>query len=169
MDVKDALGKVTGSDLYTKFMEAHPGSYLAHCFQMIDDVNSGTWQIGFFSKKEDRLVTFFVSGDEIEENPPAEVLKKEEDVVKELDMDKVKIGFDEALVKGDAFKAEKYSAETVTKKIGILQHLPLGQVYNFTYVTASFKILNMKIDAGSGEVLEHQFNSLMDLGKVLKK
>jgi hypothetical protein len=41
-------------------------------------------------------------------------------------------------------------------------------MYNITFVTISFDILNIKIDASTGEVLSDNIQNIMGLGKQLK-
>ena len=52
------------------------------------------------------------------------------------------------------------------KTIVILQNLSeFGNIWNITYVTHSFKTLNMKINAENGKILHHDIVSLMDFVK----
>ncbi|MBN1386575.1 hypothetical protein JW968_06420 [Candidatus Woesearchaeota archaeon] len=168
MDVSEAMLKIRDSEKYKDFCRERPDAYLAHCFRMLDEANQDTWQIGFFDKGSDKLTTFFVSEDSVEKNQEADALKKDEEIIKELDMKKVLISFNKAIELGDRLKHDKYPNEEIMKKIIILQHLPSGQVYNMTYVTQSFRILNIKLDSGTGKVREHNLASIMDLGKMVK-
>ena len=56
----------------------------------------------------------------------------------------------------------EYKQETPFKIITILQKLDIGQVYNITYVTQSFKVLNFKIDSSNGKVLKKSLKSIME-------
>ena len=48
----------------------------------------------------------------------------------------------------------------------ILQNLgEFGNIWNITYVTHSFKTLNIKINAENGKILHHSLDSLMDFVK----
>ena len=76
--------------------------------------------------------------------------------IKELDAEKVRLEFDEALEKAKEFQKKEYRNEQILKEIFILQHIERGQVYNITFLLSSFKTLNIKIDAASGEIVSHQ-------------
>ena len=51
--------------------------------------------------------------------------------------------------------------EGAVKKIIILQNLDNKTVWNITYITDAFSILNMKLDAVSGEVLEQTIKPII--------
>ena len=66
----------------------------------------------------------------------------------------------------DKLKREKYKNETLTKKIIILQNLKeFGHIWNLTFLTSSFKTLNIKIDANSGKILKKKLASLITFTK----
>ena len=68
----------------------------------------------------------------------------------------------------DEFQKQNYKNELPNKSINILQNIHQGTAWNVTLVTAAFNTLNMKIDASTGEVLEHKLTSLMSMGEYMK-
>jgi hypothetical protein len=150
MEFKEALKKLESSDVYKKWRSDDFDSYLTHAFTMIDSSVKEEWQIGYYNVDNDAVTTFSIS-DSVSKNPEAEVFKDEKKILP-LDKTKVKLTVKDALEKAEKIQKEKYSAHSPFKKVVILQNLDVGQVWNITYITNSFKTLNMKIDAETGEI-----------------
>jgi len=121
------------------------------------------WQIGYYDPDADKITAFSVS-DDVVKNPDSEVFKKDKKVL-ELEPSKVKITLDKTLEKAKKLQKTVYSQHTPVKKVVILQKLSLGQVWNVTYITQTFKTLNIKIDAESGEVIKHDLIELFRFDK----
>ena len=84
----------------------------------------------------------------------------------EIETNKVKITFDNAIAKASEFQSKNFPKDRGVKTITILQNIPdLGNVWNITYVTEAFNTLNIKIDASTGKVLEHNLVSVFSFGK----
>ncbi len=95
-----------------------------------------------------------------------EVFKKPDMEVKPIDMEKAKLKFNEIIAKAEKFKKEEYPKEAISKTIAILQNLQdFGTVWNITFVTDSFKTLNMKINPENGEIMHCNLDSLMSFVK----
>ena len=163
MEAKDAIKKLEEYPAFKEFIKINKDSYLTHAFAMIDDALSSStltdWQIGFYDDKKDRITVFNV-GEQIIQSPESEVFKKEKKI-KKLDLKKVKLNHTEAMEKVDQYKKEKYPNEIITKKILILQNIQEGTVWNITYISSAFNVLNVKIDAEDGKILHTSFENLM--------
>ncbi|MBR9693345.1 hypothetical protein GOV07_05490 [Candidatus Woesearchaeota archaeon] len=159
MDVTDTVNKIEASPEFKEFSKEHTEAYLAHIFSMHEQPGAFSLQIGYFSPKSDKMTVF--ETEPLKRLPDDETFKKE-GTVAQLDLEKVKVSMAEAEEKALLFQREKYSAELVTKIIIVLQHLD-AQVYNFTLVTKNFNILNIRLDATSGEVASHEMRSIMSL------
>ncbi|MFH1324951.1 MAG: PepSY domain-containing protein, partial [Nanoarchaeota archaeon] len=99
---------------------------------------------------------------EIKKAAAENIFKRPEAKIEPLDEDKIKIDITKALEIAEKTQVKDYKQETPSKIITILQKLNMGQVYNITYVTQSFKILNFKIDAVNGKVLKTKLENIMD-------
>jgi hypothetical protein len=123
------------------------------------------WELGYYSPSTDKLAVF--------ETEPKVALKTVDDAFKKdgsiakLEMKEVDVSVAKAMELCDKLLSEKYSAQTVTKRIIILQNLS-GQMYNITLICMSFSLINIKIDAKSGEVIFHNLQSVMGLGQWQK-
>jgi len=179
MALKDIIKKVEKNKSFKSFIKANPDYYLAHCFSMIDEgkkdkeekaKGKGTgakkqavkWELGYYSLKTDKIVVFETEP-KINMRPEEDAFKKE-GIIKKLDIAKVKISISKALKVCDELVDKKYPNRSITKKIIILQNLD-KQIYNITLVTLSFDILNIRIDAITGEVLSDNIQSIMTLGR----
>ncbi len=161
MQIKEAMKRVESSAKFKEFRRQEPDAYLAHAFSMHVAGNEGEWQLGYFLPKREKLVVF--RSVQIERLPEDEAFNKGEPIAR-LDMKSVKMPFEEAEAKAMATKQEAYPAEEVTKVIVILQHLD-RQLYNFTLVTRTFNMINIRVDASSGEVIKQSLQSIMSLSR----
>jgi len=155
MEIKDTVNEVLNSDVYKNWASENSGFYLVHVFYMTGQAT----QVGFYNKDADRIVTFTVH-DGVTLNPASEVFK-DSPVIELLELDNVKVDREQALEKAKELRVEHYPNEQTDKEIVILQVHENKLMYNITYFTKSFKTLNIKIDAGNGEVLDHKLSSLV--------
>jgi len=179
MALKDIIKKVEKNKSFKSFIKANPDYYLAHCFSMIDEgkkdkeekaKGKGTgakkqavkWELGYYSDKADKLVVFEISPKVVMRD--AENALKRDGSINKLDMAKVKVSLTKALDICSELMSKNYPGRSVTKNIIVLQNLD-GQMYNITLVTLSFDIINIKIDSETGEVISHNLQSIMSLGK----
>jgi uncharacterized membrane protein YkoI len=117
------------------------------------------WQVGYYLPEAEKLVVF--NTEPVERLPEDEAFNKGQKI-KELDLEKVVIAYADAKNTALELLHKESPVEEVTKVITILQHLD-AQVFNFTIVTNQFNIVNVRVDAGSGEVVSHEKRSIMSL------
>ena len=124
------------------------------------------WQLGFYDNKKDKITTFVMNGNNIKIRPEEDVFKKEDMNVNEVQVNKIKLTFDNAILKADEFQQKNFPKDKSIKTIAILQNIDkLGNIWNITYVTEAFNILNMRIDASTGRILEHNLASILSFRK----
>ena len=161
MDIQDEYDTLTQSDEYTTFNSVPNDFYLVHVYRMMDAKVAGKIEFGFYSAEKDRMVIF-------ETNPAKkhdeEEVFKDSRTIHELDLETVKISMDDALSIAEKTRQEKYKSEMIYKTIIILQNLGT-QVWNITLVSLSFNIINIRIDAETGVVMESNIHNIMSLGK----
>ena len=161
MEILDVLKRLEENKEFKEWKKKNKDSFLAHIFKMLDDANRDDWQIGYYNK-DDTITTFIITPDDIKIAETENIFKKPEAKIKELNKEKIKIDITEALQTAEKIQTKEYKQETPYKIITILQKLDIGQVYNITYVTQSFKVLNLKIDSSNGKVLKKSLKSIMD-------
>jgi len=166
MDLKLALDKLKQSKQFKDLNKKTQDIYFSYALIMLENDKSGPWQLGFYHKSTDKMITFIVDKDEIRMEKEEEIFKKPGMEVNHLEIEKAKISYNEILKKAEDFQKKRYPKELVSKTIAILQNLEEhGDIWNITFVTHSFKTLNMKINPENGEIVHHSLNSLMDIVK----
>ncbi len=132
--------------------------YLTHFFAMFDQnlKQAEDTQIGFYSREKDIIKAISV-GDKDGKivSKESEALKKKGHVIKELNLDDVKIEIDEAIKKVVQCLRSNYLTEVPLKAFVVLQVIDENPIWNFTFVTNTFKTLNIKINAVNGKIVHH--------------
>lgn len=160
--MKEIVKKIENSSEFKEWKEKNTDDYLVSLFLISSKEKPSTeWQIDFYNADKNKMTSFILHSDgKVNMMPPDQIFKKEEDKVNELDLSKVKINYEDAINNANALLKEKYRNEEVNKQILILQQLD-KLVWNITYVTAFFNMLNVRIDAITGEIISENFSSLM--------
>lgn len=133
---------ITKSELFQKDL------YLTSCFAIDND-----WQLDFYSKKTKKVTSFVVQKKEAKIlNENSKIFQKENVHLKELKLKKIAIDFDEAMEKTEKIKQELCPSDKINKTIKILQTLKTP-IWNITFITNNFNVLNVKINAQTGDIL----------------
>ncbi len=159
------LKRLEDSKVFKEWYNNNQNYYLVHAFLMIDPKVKQTWQIGYYNKKKDKIITFDV-GDEIVKNPEAEVFKNS-GIVKKLDLKRVKIDYKKAINIAEKFAKQHYPNYSIGKKIVILQNLD-KQVWNITFISNSFETLNVKVNVEDGKVFYHNLTKIFSVDNACK-
>ena len=161
MDFKPALEKLEQSQSFKTWHNKNKSTYFSFAFKIPEEMNINDWQLGFYNSKNDKITTFMLVDEKITIRPEEDVFKKEETKVNEIEINKIRIACDEAIEKAKEFQAKNFPKDRSIKTIVILQNIvKLGNVWNITYVTESFNTLNMKVDASTGKIVEHNLASV---------
>ena len=164
MSINNTITSLEEQSIVHDFLYKDGDAYLAHIFKMYDEANSEELQVGYYSP-QDACIHVFVCDEKVNtviKNAGEEPFKEPESEVKALDLSLVSLSFDQAKEKADAKMKEL--KETPTKVFVVLQNLG-NTVFNFTFLTAAMKTINIKIDADSGEISSVNSFSLFDMAK----
>ncbi len=164
MNLENAISKLKSSKEFKEWFSNNKDAYMTYAFIMAEEncENSSRWQIGYYNRDNRKVTAFNVDKNCVSAEKEQDIFNKPDAEVKEIDLGSVKIGFSEAIEKADGLREKEYSGQHAMKRIAILQNIDAGQVWNITFVTSSFKTLNVKVDAGSGEVISHELISLFE-------
>lgn len=161
---KESFETLEKSEVFRKWRKQNQKSYLSYGFVMLPE--DGIWRIGYYHPDNNEVTSFVVS-DEIAEEPNDEAFNKPDSTVRELKLENIKIPIETALNTAENLRKEKYKKEVPLKSVVIIQnHEELGNIWNITYISQSFKALNIKVDANAGNVL---FDELIELFEWQKK
>jgi len=140
----------------------HKG-FLSGAFIMSDikSLDKSKWQIDFYNKKENKITTYLMD-EKIEVTDNSEVFKEENAEIKELDIEEIKENLEEALKLGKEFLEKE--KETPIKVVIILQKED-SAVWNLSYITEKFNLINIKIDAVDGKLLKETTAPLLSFKK----
>lgn len=159
--LKELKRQVEETKNYKEWKAQNPDSYFISAFFLGNEFSSKSkeWQFDFYAPDKDKVVSFTYGKDiAVKEE---EIFKKTKDKIGELKLDEIRVDLDKAILIFEKIKSAKHAADTPTKKLFILQVLDAKAVWNITYISSSFNILNIKIDALSGEVVSESFSSVL--------
>jgi hypothetical protein len=160
-DVHETVTLIEASPEFQRFNAQNPHHYLVHAFASTKslDGDSPALELGYYGKETD-MITVFTSLP-IAAREPEEVFKKE-GVLAQLDIAAVRIGLSEALRNAERLRSAHYPQHNVMQCFCILQQHD-WPVWNITLVLGSLNMLNMKIDAMTGEALSRELQNIMSL------
>lgn len=161
MEIKQIIESLETSNQFVEWKKKNPEAYLSHALNIIDNHTFTEWQLGYFQPKTQKITVFEI-GETITISPESDVFKKEETTVKPLNIASVKIDITQVLETANNLKQSKYPQILTQKIIIILQNIDLGQLWNITFVSKTFEVLNMKISAENGKVLSHELKPLFE-------
>jgi len=154
-DVQGMWKEVQESNVFQQFDST--GYVLAHVFF----TEKLGLEFGCYDEKNDKIVVFETNP--VTMRPPEDVFK-ESGKLKALDMDKVAVGLHDARTLATAYLEEHYPQHPIQQEILVLQQAE-HPVWNCTLVTKTLNMLNLKIDARSGDILHVGLHNIMDLRK----
>ncbi|MDP2749275.1 MAG: hypothetical protein Q8O89_00400 [Nanoarchaeota archaeon] len=161
MAVKQKYDELMKSDVFKSWKQEHDTSFFAHAFALVEPDGSGEWQFGFFDTNN-RLMTSFMMSKEIMVSPETEVFEKPGNEIQELDMGSVKIDFPEAISCALDFQKNSYPTDAPIKRIILLQNIDGKAIWNISFLSQKFNVLNIRIDAATNKVVEHKLDSMLD-------
>ncbi|MFH1210785.1 MAG: hypothetical protein V1645_02600 [archaeon] len=160
LNLDDSYKKLLGSKELKDFKSKNKSAFLYACFF----VSEGNWQFDFYNPKDEMITTLEVSDKGIKVMPVDKAFKDDRTKISELHVDKVKMGFDEAVKLVNDFVSKQYPGDKFfTKTIAILQNLDNKVTWNITLLTSTLKLLNVKLDASSGKVVSHCIESFLTM------
>ncbi|MBI5002382.1 hypothetical protein HZC31_03290 [Candidatus Woesearchaeota archaeon] len=162
IDLKQVQKEIEASHLFQNWKKEQQG-YLVHFFCM----NEKEVQVGYYDEKKDVIATF-VKAEEITKTEDKEIFRQEKKIAP-LDMHNVKISMKDAEQKAEALQKQKYPGDLVSKKIIVLQTINNIPTYNMTLITMTFKMINIRVDAATGNVLEEKMQPIMDFVQTIEK
>ena len=155
-DLKKEFERVNQSSEFKEFK----GYYLSSCFLFYEKLDEAVWQLNFYNPKKDEMAVFKCDKN-LEVKGSEKVVKKDKSKIKELNLKKVKIGFEKALKNIEEFMSKEYKEEKPAKTIVILQSQGNKIMWNISFLTTSSNVLNIRLDASTGKVLEDKLESIL--------
>src|SRR3989338_6543135 len=152
-EFKPAFERLTRDSLFAKWKALHESCYFSYALAMSGEGEEQLWHFGFYDKAEDRVTSFSVGKSVSVQEESSEVFKAPEHIVKEIELDKIKISLKDVLLGVKAFLKENYPSEIPLKVIVNLHYSEdFGTVGNISFFMRSFNIVNLKAGTSTGEV-----------------
>jgi hypothetical protein len=153
---QDLLENLKKEELFLNWNKEHPESFLSHFFAPLSSEfeMKSRWEIGFFSNEKITVFVPIENGFAIK--PADDVFKKQDAKVEALNLEEVKLTFEEAL---EIFKKdlpERFPNEVLGDGFIILQTYQGKTLWNFTFITKKLKFINLKINSLNGELEDSQ-------------
>lgn len=161
-ELKKTVKELQKFKAFKEFKKKNPDAYLASCVTIIEGKNIGDWQLDYYQPKKHKMTTFIVK-DKIELKGEDDIFQKEKKVIEELKLDEVKVSLDAVLKLIEDFRKKKYPGDFPDKIIAVLQNIDDRIIWNVTCLTSTLKILNVKLDAREGKVLEDRIENVFSL------
>lgn len=159
-EVHEVVEKVEASPEFQEFSRQNPHHYLVHAFSTTAGTSSPI-ELGYYGEDTD-LITVFKS-DPIAAMPPEEVFKQG-GTLKQLDLSAVRLGLKDALDRAEKERAAAYPRHATLKAICVLQQQD-SPTWNITLVTGTLQMINMRIDALTGQVISRSMQSIMNIAR----
>lgn len=166
MLVKKTVEGLLKTKEYTAWKEKHPQAFLAHVLIMVEPGVEHRYDIGFYDEKKNKMTSFLTEKTlkQIEVTKDQEVFKDPQHKIKKLDMSKVSTGYEVAIELARDVQKTKYKEHAPIKEVVLLQNIKEGQVWNITYVTKTFKTLNIKVSSEKDEVVSDKLIEIFQMG-----
>ena len=155
MEAVAVIRETESSEEFREWKKENPDAHLTSAFSMFSEGEERNWLISYYNSKKDTITTFFG-----ESSKEEEAFKKEGDIP-ELRLEEVKIAEEDALKEARKILSEKYG-EKLQKVVMVLQKIGGESLWNMTFITASFKVVNVRVSASTGKVISHNAASLSD-------
>jgi len=160
--IKESLEELKKADVFKEFKEKNKDAYLASCMTIISGEEKSDLQLDFFQPENHKMTTFIIK-DEIEMKGEDDVFQKEKKDVEELKLKNVNINLEKMLDIIEKLRKKKYPGEFPNKIIAILQSLDKKTIWNITHLTSTLKILNIKIDAKTGDIISDKIENVFSM------
>jgi len=158
--IKELVEELKKSEEYKNFVQEHKNAYITSAFYMAPVTEKPKWTLGFFDKEEHKLTSFVIDNG-VKIFPSEQVMQKEKTEVEKLDLDSIKVSYEEVKETVKKFQEEKYPGENPDKLIVVLQVINNTTVWNISYLTTGFKLMNVKVNAINGEIIGDSIENLL--------
>lgn len=153
------------NSLFQTWKKNHVSSFLSHFFcQLSNTLEQKTlWEVGFYNPESNKITIFVqLKNDDFEIKPEDDIFKQEKTEVELLETEKIKVSFEQAKSSFLEQLPIHFPKQVLGDGFIVLQCLNKKILWNFTYITAQIKFINLKIDAETGQVYSIQTVDLVD-------
>lgn len=157
MDVMATIRKIQSKDNFMRWKDVNEDACLTSAFSMYSEGEKREWLASYYNCKSEKMTTFSLNNEKGHE----EAFKKEKDIPK-LKLFEVKINDDKAVEAANKILHANYPGEKVQRTIMVLQKLETEPLWNVTFITATLKVVNIKLSAINAKKISHSMSNISD-------
>ena len=184
--ISELIKTVESGSQFKAWRSSNNAAQLSSVFTMAGNAGELTainpaneWLLSYYDKKDDSFTTFSSLGTQRAAREQA--FKKGKSLPK-LDAGAVHVMISKGIEIAEGVRISNYKGEGASRIIAILQPLTQNEilagnesdskkaapkasvrpVWNITYITTAYNVINVKIDAETGRVLSHRLSGVMD-------
>ena len=157
MEALQALKAIESSEAYNEWRKSNAEAYLTSMFAMFSGSEERKWLVTYYDRAQERMTTFSADGQRSSEEPFSRDRK-----IPELKLEDVKVDDEKAIKAANGAFRKNYPGEAVQKAVMVLQSLDSKPLWNVTLIATTMKVINIKIAASTGAVLDHSMSSIAD-------
>lgn len=158
LSLKELHKKLETSKELKDFEKKNEKAFLYSCFF----VSEGKWQFDYYNP-EDNNITSFEAAEKIKEMPIDSLVNKKAKIT-ELNLNNIKIECKKAVEAAKEFMTKNYPSDiSFMKEIIILENNEGKPVWNLTFLTATLKLVNIKVDGENGKIITHSSDSFLKM------
>ncbi|MBS3108266.1 hypothetical protein J4409_00170 [Candidatus Woesearchaeota archaeon] len=158
--IKREVANLKNLEEFKEYKNKYPNSYLCAGFMIMESNDGSKWQLDYYCPDNDHITTFCLK-DKVEVKE-SKAVHRDKKKIRELNLENVDIGLNEALEITSSLRDKNYPGEKANKIIVILQNIEKKEIWNVTYLTASFKVLNTNIDAQTGGIMKEKLENVLN-------
>ncbi len=155
MEAAAVIKETESSEQFRNWKKENPDAHLTSAFSMFSDGDEMAWLISYYSGKKDTITTFS------RESSGEEEAFKKEGGIPELRLEDVKVSEEDALKSAKGILSGNYS-EKAKSVVIVLQNLDGEALWNMTFITEAFKVINVRVSASSGKIISHTASAISD-------
>ncbi len=144
LEFKKALSKLQASETFRSYQKKNVDSYLTNSLY-IDE-----WQINYFSPKTNLITSFIING-----KIKKQALEAKSQKFPKLNSSKILIDINSAI---EISKVQSQGGATIV----IIQSEDSIPVWNITIPTPSLKVINVRVSAETGKILEKSEKNIIE-------
>ncbi len=164
---QEIFNKLSAQQEFLRWKENHTQAFLSHffCWLNKEGKEKVPWELGFFDPQDQKITSFVYQYLQEREGSQAEVFikknadavfKKDDEVVEELPLQEVKLSFLQAREINFKEFPLLFPGEISGEGFVLLQPKQKKAYWSFSLLSKSLAFLHLRIDASTGEVVDHQ-------------
>ena len=147
--------QLINSEKFKSWKNKSKDAYLCSVFLLKDEEKSSDWQFDYYLLEKNKMTTFIV-GKNIEVSKNQKIFSSSKKI-EEINLKDIKFPFDNVV----KLVMPRYKDKRFVKEIIIVQSLDSRLLWNVSLVTTDFYLINIKVDAINGKIIEETSSSLL--------